>query len=179
MHWSVFYLLFFFFQGVVTQPCGLRFLTAHPMAMFIIGLCRLLMFIQTSLNTQWWNFFFWTLNIITIKYLPEIVFIAFQKVWPHQKHSNKWKPYCCLLLIRQNKILQILVVLVLAHSGCAAETSTRTEQCTYGIWLHVGDCTNIHCTWRLQTDSSLRYSTSQMHELRKKRFPPLYNLLAC
>lgn len=120
-------------------------------------------------------FFLDTLNIIAIKYLPEIVFIAFQKVWPHQKHSNKWKPYCCLLLIWQNKILQILVVLVLAHSGCAAETSTRTEQCTYGIWLHVGDCTNIHCTWRLQTDSSLRYSTSQMHEVCKKRFPPLYN----
>lgn len=61
------------------------------------------------------------------------------------------------------------------HSGCAegrhlAESSSWMEQRVCNMLVNVGDCTDISCTW--ETYST--YSTSQMHQLSRTFFPPLY-----
>lgn len=48
------------------------------------------------------NFVAHSMSIVVMKYLPEIfVLSVFQKVWLHQKETNKWKIFCFgIMLIR-------------------------------------------------------------------------------
>lgn len=78
----------------------------------------------------------------------------------------------CFCRVRGTQTMETMHSL---HSGCAegrhlAESSSWMEQRVCNMLVNVGDCTDISCTW--ETYST--YSTSQMHQLSRTFFPPLY-----
>lgn len=73
----------------------------------------------------------------------QIFCVSFKRLVTHQRHTNKLKTCCHLLLIRQNKKVLLYSdvcardVILLKHPGL----NSWMEQSTCSKWVNVGNCT--------------------------------------